>query len=207
MNLSFVIGNLGADAEVKTANGKSFISLSIADSRKYTTQDGKEMSEINWIDAIISNADHPVLPYLKQGVKVCVIGNASLRVYSSKKDRMMKAGLTIHVLSIELCGGSSDAVPRQLIEPETGRVLQTNKFYWISEEDIRPKVGENKMFIDARGNEFVMDSNGFVRPQPSEANSSDANSEAPSSTNETAKPSEAKSNDANPMAQTSAKKK
>jgi len=184
MNLSFVIGNLGADAEVKTANGKSFISLSIADSRKYTTQDGKEMSEINWIDAIISNADHPVLPYLKQGVKVCVIGNASLRVYSSKKDRMMKAGLTIHVLSIELCGGSSDAVPRQLIDPETGKILQMLKFFWTSSEDIKLKKGQTKMLTDVKGNEFVMDSNGFVIPKPSEANSSDANSEAPTSTNE-----------------------
>lgn len=184
MNLSYVIGNLGADAEVKTANGKSFISLSIADSRKYTTQDGKEVSEINWIDAIISNADHPVLPYLKQGVKVCVIGNASLRVYSSKKDRMMKAGLTIHVLSIELCGGSSDAVPRQLIEPETGRVLQTAKFYWISTDDIKLKKGQTKMLADVRGNEYILDSNGFVAPKPSEANSSDTNPEAQSSTNE-----------------------
>lgn len=184
MNLSFVIGNLGADAEVKTANGKSFISLSIADSRKYTTQDGKEVSEINWIDAIISNAEHPVLPYLKQGVKVCVIGNASLRVYSSKKDRMMKAGLTVHVLSIELCGGSSDPIPRQLIDPETGKILQTLKFYWTASEDIKLKKGQTKLLTDVKGNEYVMDSNGFVVAKPAEANSDDANPDAQSSDNE-----------------------
>lgn len=184
MNLSFIIGNLGADAEVKTANGKQFISLSIADSRKYTTQDGKEVSEINWVDAIISNADHPVLPYLKQGVKVCVMGNASLRVYSSKKDRMMKAGLTVHVLSIELCGGSSDPVPRQLIEPETGRVVQTQKYYWISPEDIKLEKGEARTLVDVKGNEYVMGANGFVNPKPPVANSGDANYEAQSSTNE-----------------------
>lgn len=164
MNLSVVIGNLGADAEVVSSNGKQFISLSVADSRKYTKEDGTEVNQTNWIDAIIPNADHPVLPYLKQGVKVCVVGQSSLRVYSSKKDRMMKAGQTIHVQSIELCGGSSDAVPRQLIEPATGALVDTQRFYWCNADTKGMKNGNTRELIDAKGNRYVLNSKGFVAP-------------------------------------------
>lgn len=166
MNQSIVIGNLGADAEVVTSNGQSFISLSIADTRKFKKQDGTEVSETNWIDAVISNAQHPVLPFLKQGVKVCVVGQTSLRVYSSKKDRMMKAGQTIHVNSIELCGGSSDEVPRQLIVPETGALVSTHKAYWVEIDTKGMKQHETRELVDAKGNVFLMNNAGFVVPAP-----------------------------------------
>lgn len=174
MNISYVIGNLGADAEVVTSNGQSFISLSIADSRKFKKQDGTEVTQTNWVDAIISNADHPVLPYLKQGVKVCVIGNSSLRVYSSKKDRMMKAGQTIHVLSIELCGGSSDEVPRQLIDPETGLMHSVFKFFYVDPGTFPQAISPGKKLTDQKGREYVMNETGLVTPL-SAASGEDAN--------------------------------
>ena len=40
MNKLEVIGNLGADAEVKVENGKKFVSLSIADTRRRKKADG-----------------------------------------------------------------------------------------------------------------------------------------------------------------------
>lgn len=162
MNLATVIGNLGADAEVVSSNGKQFISLSIADSRKYTKEDGTEVNQTNWIDAIISNADHPVLPFLKQGVKVCVVGQSSLRVYSSKKDRMMKAGMTIHVQTIELCGGSSESVPRQLIDPTTGALIDTQKYYWCNYNTKEMKEDDTHELIDQRGNRYLVNKQGFV---------------------------------------------
>lgn len=162
MNQAIVIGNLGADAEVKESNGQKFISMSIADTRKYKRQDGTEVSSTQWVDAIIGNVNHPVLPFLKQGVKVCVIGAQTLRVYSSKKDRMMKAGMTIHVSTIELCGGSSDEVPRQLIDPNTGQVWPTQKFYWVNRPMTDLMEGESLVMIDSRGNEFSVTAAGWV---------------------------------------------
>lgn len=164
MNVSVVIGNLGADAEVVNSNGQQFVSLSIADSRKYKKQDGTEVTETNWVDAIINRADHPVLPYLKQGVKVCVIGMNSLRVYSSKKDRMMKAGQTIHVSHIELCGGSSDEVPRQLINPDGGLLHEVTKCFWVDVDTKLWKKDEVHQFIDARGSAYAVNKGGFVSP-------------------------------------------
>lgn len=168
MFTAHVIGNLGADAEVVSSNGSQFITLSVADTRKFKKQDGTETSQTTWIDAIINNVEHPVLPFLKQGVKVCIYGNLSLRVYSSKKDRMMKAGATIHVLSIELCGGSSDDVPRQLIEPDTGALYDVTKHYWVNRDNSKMKKDEVHTLIDARGRQYSMSKAGFVVPIPGE---------------------------------------
>ena len=164
MFTAHVIGNLGSDAEVVQSNGKKFVTLSIADSRKFKNADGSEVTQTTWIDAIINNVDAPILPYLRQGVKVCVYGNVSLRVYSSKKDRMMKAGATIHVLSIDLCGGSSDDVPRELIDPETAMVFQTNKYYWVNRDNSKMKKDEMFTLVDAKGRPYQMNKQGFVIP-------------------------------------------
>lgn len=65
MFTAHVIGNLGSDAEVVQSNGKKFVTLSIADSRKFKNADGSEVSQTTWIDAIINDADAPILPYLR----------------------------------------------------------------------------------------------------------------------------------------------
>lgn len=161
-----VIGNLGADAEVVSSNGNKFVTLSIAHTRKFKQPDGKESEQTDWVDAVINNVEHPVLPYLKRGVKVFVYGSARLRVYSSKKDRMMKAGLTINVQSIELCGGQSELVPRNLIDPETAAVYNTRKFYWTEAPTRGMRSADTKVLVDERGGEYVMDFHGFVAPKP-----------------------------------------
>lgn len=159
-----LIGNLGADAEVKTADGNKFITFRVADSYKVTTSDGKEQFNTNWVDCIISNVDSKVFPYLKSGVKVFVRGNGHTRVYSSKKDRMMKAGLTINVTEIELCGGTTDIVPRQLIDPSTARVIDVQKFYWIPESKPGMAKTFTKEYVDKQGQLFYMNYKGFVTP-------------------------------------------
>ena len=56
---------------------------------------------------------HPILtnyyPISKKGCSVFIEGNISLRVYSSKVDRCMKAGISVHADTIQLLGGSVDA--------------------------------------------------------------------------------------------------
>lgn len=164
MNISFIIGCLGADAEIKEANGAKFITLSIADKRKVKKQDGTTQVVTNWVDAIIANPEHPVLPYLKQGVRVAIVGNSDLRVYSSKKDRCMKAGQTIHVVNIELCGGLSDVVPGQLINPNDGRIFDVKKYYYLNgASDVIPE-GADDIFVDAKGRRYLVEYAGWVTP-------------------------------------------
>ena len=162
-----VIGNLGADAVVRESNGSKFVALRIAHSEKYDKSDGSKVDRTQWIDVVMSNEDSPILPYLKQGVKVFVRGHASLRVYSSPKERMMVAGIQIKAQEIELCGGSSDDVPRELINPETSEVYRTTKYYWSQEAGKGLKRGQFRKLIDKHGSGFVADHQGFIIPEQS----------------------------------------
>lgn len=159
-----VIGNLGADCEVKQSNGNKFGACRVAHTEKYTDAQGNVHESTIWIDIVIPDAENKVIPYLKAGVKVFVRGNASLRVYSSQKDRCMKAGLTVNAREIELCGGSSDAVPRQVIDPSNGQLFDVTKCYWIGKETKGMKKADLVDITDAKGGQYKMDSYGFVHP-------------------------------------------
>ena len=157
-----VLGNLAADVEVKESNGSKFATFRVADTQKFKGQDGKDKEQTNWIDCTFSNVESKVLQFLKTGVKVFVRGNASLRVYSSKKDRCMKAGLQVNVTEIELCGGNNDEVPRQIVDPENGQLFDVSKYYWTDAPTKGMKKDEVKHMVDATGNQFLMDYRGFV---------------------------------------------
>lgn len=176
-----LIGNLGADVEIKTANGSQFATFRVADTTKYTTNQGENKEITNWIDCTLNNVESKVLPYLKAGVKVFVRGNANLRVYSSKKDRCMKAGLQVSVNEIELCGGNNDAVAREVIDPENGAIFKTQKYYWCDCPTKGMKKDDVKHLIDQRGNDYLMNAQGFVAPtsvnEGDEAGQDDANGE------------------------------
>lgn len=166
-----VIGNLGADCEVKNEQGYKFATFRVAHSERWTDADGKEQTQVIWIDCTINNIESKVIPFLKAGVKVFVRGFGTLRVYSSKKDRMMKAGLTCKVLEIELCGGGHDDVPRQLIEPSSGALVDVTKHYWANIDTKNIKKDEFFELIDKQGNRYKGNKAGFVVPvveQPEE---------------------------------------
>lgn len=163
-----VIGNLGADCEVKEANGSKFAVLRVAHSTKYTDQQGQQHETTDWIDGILNDVNAKVIPYLRQGVKVFIRGNASMRVYSSPKDRMMKAGITVNIWEIELCGGSTDNVPRRLVVPESGQLVDVVKCYWCGLDTKGMKANEERILQDMRGNQYSMNKNGFVGPVATE---------------------------------------
>ena len=157
-----IIGNLGADASVMESNGSKFVTMRIAHTDAYKDEQGNKHEKTVWVDATMNDAESKLLPYLKQGVKVFVRGNASLRVYSSPKDRCMKAGVTLSVREIELVGGSSDDVPRQLIDPATGMLFESQKYYWVNRDNKDMKKDDVMQLVDARGNQYVMNKAGFV---------------------------------------------
>lgn len=157
-----VLGNLAADVEIKESNGSKFATFRVADTQKFKGQDGSDKEVTNWIDCTFSNVESKVLQYLKTGVKVFVRGNASLRVYSSKKDRCMKAGLQVNVTEVELCGGNNDEVPRQIVDPENGQLFNVDKCYWTNAPTKGMKKEDLKEMIDVRGNRYKMNCHGFV---------------------------------------------
>lgn len=151
-----VIGNLGADAQVKESNGSKFVTFRVAHTESYTDQSGQKHESTTWIDCIMSNAESKVIPYLKKGVKVYVSGNCSLRVFSSAKYRQMMAGAQVNVQSVELLGGSTDDVPRQLIDAN-GVIHQVSKYYLTDIKGV-PLFSQS-------GAQFDADDNGWVTPR------------------------------------------
>lgn len=161
---SVLIGNLGADAEVKTANGREFVTFRVAHSWNFTSQDGTTNSGTIWVDCIGSNLKG-VVEYLKKGTQVYVEGNVSLRVYSSKVDRCMKAGLTINVDTLQLIGTKPDLVPRQVINPDDGTLHAVTRKYMVTDMNGAVAPDTYKEMVDEHGNLFSLDTLGFIQPQ------------------------------------------
>lgn len=155
-----VIGNLGADAELQEKNGKKFITFKIADTTKFKRQDGTESETTTWISCIMSGDGGNVLQYLRKGVKVFVDGKPSYKMYSSPKERCMMAGVDLQVFSVELCGGSSDDVPRRLVQPESGLLVDVTKFYYAPVE----KGHKPTILFGERGGEYQWDAKGYITP-------------------------------------------
>lgn len=155
MLFATLIGNLGANAEVKTADGREFVSFRVAHNDSYKGADGTKVESSMWVDCTMScaNGRPAVLPYLVKGTTVCVVGQLSTRVYSSEKDRCMKAGVKIHVQKIELIGGAADIIPRRLYTQD-GVMVDVNKYY-------HAQTSETVLF-DQRGNQFTVADGGWV---------------------------------------------
>ena len=106
-----VIGNLGATAEVKSNNGEKFVTFRVASTNKYTNKQTGEITEdTTWISCIW-RGEHPrVTPFLTQGTKVFVRGDAALKIFIGH-DGNKHAGLNLRVNELELCGSKPQANP------------------------------------------------------------------------------------------------
>lgn len=152
-----LIGNIGANAEIKAADGREFVTFRVAHNESFKSADGTKTETSIWIDCTMSctNGRPAVLPYLVKGATVCVMGNVSLRVYSSEKDRCMKAGMTIHVQRIELISGQSDSVPRRLYTSD-GVMVEVSKYYHAQTNE--------QSLTDRRGNVYTVAEGGWIAP-------------------------------------------
>lgn len=152
-----VIGNLGADAQVKGENGKQFVSFNVAHSDRWTDEEGTTHEQTQWVSCIINDTQSKVLPYLLKGKTVFVRGDARLRVFSSEKERRMVAGVTVNVREIELIGGKVDPVPSQLINND-GVVFPVYKAFYI-DPSTNPMPNE---LHDRNLTKFAINEHGFV---------------------------------------------
>lgn len=157
MLIATLIGNLGANAEIKTADGREFVSFRVAHNDSYKGADGTRVESSMWVDCTMScsNGRPAVLPYLTKGTAVCVVGQVSTRVYSSEKDRCMKAGLKLHVQRVELIGAAGDNCPRRLFTKD-GAMVDVLKYFHADTQE--------KTLYDQRGNAYTIAEGGWVCP-------------------------------------------
>ena len=157
MLIATLIGNLGANAEIKSADGREFVTFRVAHNDSYKGADGNRVESSMWVDCTMScaNGRPAVLPYLTKGTAVCVVGQVSTRVYCSEKDRCMKAGLKIHVQRVELIGAAGENCPRRLYTKD-GAMVDVLKYYHAETQETT--------LYDQRGNAYSIAEGGWVIP-------------------------------------------
>lgn len=158
-----LIGYIGNDAEVKVADGHEFTTFRVAHSDRWKDDAGNVHESTQWIDCTMDGRPR-VLDYLRRGAQVYVTGSLKTRVYSSKKDRCMKAGLTINVRSLELLGSKSDPVPGEVVDAN-GALHKVTK-YFHSQTLQRKKTDEKwiMVFSPRTQESFKVDTGGFIYP-------------------------------------------
>lgn len=154
MLIDIIIGHLGADAEYHNENGHEFITFRLANSRRWTSADGQKHEDTEWVDCIL-NGKPAVFDYLKRSTQVCAIGSSSLRTYSSKKDRCIKAGRTITVMRVELLSSTKQTNTLPAIFDEQGVQATPTVYYHMQQP--------NQHYVTADGlRHFHSDENAWL---------------------------------------------
>ncbi len=105
LNKVMIIGNLGADPEVRsTNNGSRVATLSVATSRQWNSQSGEKQEKTEWHRVICWNNKGSGLAdiaekYLKKGDKVYVEGRVEYRTW---EDREKQTRYVTEIIAREL---------------------------------------------------------------------------------------------------------
>lgn len=101
-----LIGNLGADAQIKESNGRKFLSFNVAHTEKFT-QNGQVINRTQWVSVAMNHYSEKLIPYLVRGAKVYVYGKLNTNIWY---DRNKVANVSLNVMAdnVELCGLKSE---------------------------------------------------------------------------------------------------
>ena len=121
-----LIGNLGADAQIKESNGRKFLSFNVAHTEKFTQQ-GQVISRTQWVSVAMNHYSDKLIPYLVRGAKVYVYGKLNTNIWY---DRNKVANVSLNVMAdnVELCGLKSETatVANTAPAPETKQVKKND---------------------------------------------------------------------------------
>lgn len=87
LNKVMIIGNLGRDPEMRfTANGQSMANFSVACNRRYTTRDGEQRDETEWVRVVCWGRQAEIAAqYLQRGSQVYVEGRLQTRSWEDQQ--------------------------------------------------------------------------------------------------------------------------
>lgn len=105
-----VIGNLGADAEVKNFNSGDYVSFRVA--HNFKDSEGKDKTV--WISCLMRGNGGNLLQYLIKGAAVFVTGRGSARCFSSQVTKQFEVGLDLHVDRLELLSSKPKITPEAI---------------------------------------------------------------------------------------------
>ena len=107
LNKVMVIGNLGADPEMRyTPNGSAVTDFRIASSRRYTTRDGEARDETEWFRVVTWNKLAEICSqYLSKGRQVYVEGRLRTRSWEGK-DGVTRYTTEVIAQEVKFLGGT-----------------------------------------------------------------------------------------------------
>lgn len=87
LNKVMIIGNLGRDPEMRfTANGQALATFSVACNRRYTTRDGEQRDETEWVRVVCWARQAEIAgQYLHKGSQVYVEGRLQTRTWEDQQ--------------------------------------------------------------------------------------------------------------------------
>lgn len=98
-----IIGHLGGDAELKQNDRGQFVVFSVYHSDRWVDKSsGQVVEEVTRCSCTINGNLGNLLQYMKQGFRVFVRGNASMRTYLGQ-DNQWHSGLNVQVTELEPC--------------------------------------------------------------------------------------------------------
>jgi len=113
LNKVMLIGNLGADPEVRsTNNGTRVATLSLATSRQWTTQGGEKQEKTEWHRCVVWNTRQSGLAdvvekYLKKGDRVYVEGRIEYRTWQDREGQT-RYTTEVNVRDLVMLSGRGD---------------------------------------------------------------------------------------------------
>lgn len=103
-----LIGNLGADAQVKSKNGNSFLCFNVAHTARVKQSNGDVVDQTQWVSVTMNHYSENFAKYLVRGTKVYVYGKLFCRIWRDAQNTP-NVGLNVLADIVELCGSKSDA--------------------------------------------------------------------------------------------------
>lgn len=105
-----IIGNLGADAQIKQNAGEYFVTFRVAVTEKQRV--GEEMKPVTtWYSCTYNKADSPVVQYLRTGQQVFIQGKPTYTMYDSAVHHCKMLDVRIFVNSLQLVGSPEKKDP------------------------------------------------------------------------------------------------
>ena len=127
INKAFILGNLGADPEVReTEGGTSVANFSIATNKKYNNAAGELVEKTEWHRCVAWGRQAEILrDYTKKGDQVHIEGELQTREYEDKEGvKRWSTEIKVLPMGLTLIGGSasqSDDGEKRSTRSSTGR--------------------------------------------------------------------------------------
>lgn len=107
VNKVILVGNLGADPEVKDVNGSKVANFRIATSETYTDKQGAKQTNTEWHSIVAwRNLAEIIEKYVKKGSQVYVEGKLQTR--SWEKDGVKHYSTEILISTLKMLGGKKE---------------------------------------------------------------------------------------------------